>query len=637
MASKYDALARIIIQNVGGKSNVIGLTHCITRLRFKLKDESKASTDVLKKTDGVVTVIQSGGQYQVVIGNHVPDVFAAVNEIGGFNAGGVADEEGPKEKLSPGAYLIDLISGVFAPTLGVLAATGMIKGLLALLTYFNVLTTDTGTYQILYSVADGFFYFLPIFLGFTAAKKFGLNQFVGMAIGAALVYPGIVALSGNEALMKIFAGTFFETSVYTRFLNIPVLLPAGGYASTVVPIILATYMASKIEKFWKKIIPDVVKNFVVPMLTLLIAVPLTFLVVGPIASLLASAVGYVMSNAYELSPIIAGILVGGLWQVLVIFGLHWGMIPITMMNFATLGFDFMLSPYFAASFAQTAVVLAILIRTKDKKTKSLAIPAFISGIFGVTEPAIYGITLPRRKPFIISCIGGAIGGGIIGFAGAKLYMLGGLGIFGLPSYINQAEGDISGMIWAAIAVVVAMVVSFVLTFFSYKEDATEENSLQSTTQASKAANEEIIVSPLKGEVKALKDIEDEAFSAEALGKGVAILPTEGKLVAPADGTISALFPTGHAIGIKTNAGAEILIHVGMDTVKLDGKYFTPKVQMGDTVTKGQLLLEFDIESIKKEGYSVISPVIITNVDNYIDISYETGNHIDYQETLISLL
>lgn len=633
MASKYDALARIIIQNVGGKSNVISLSHCITRLRFKLKDESKANTEVLKNTDGIVTVIQSGGQYQVVIGNHVPDVYAVVCEIGGFSTGGDSEDE-HKQKLSPGAALIDIISGVFQPTLGVLAATGMIKGILALLTFLKILSPESGTYQILYAVADGFFYYLPIFLGFTAAKKFGLNQFVGMALGASLLYPNIVALSGGEALMTIFSGTAFQTNVFTKFLGIPVLLPGGGYASTVVPIIIAVFFASKIEAFWKKVIPDVVKTFVVPMLTLSIAVPLTFLVVGPIASLLSSAVGVLISSMYNLSPIIAGLLVGAFWLVFVIFGLHWGLVPIMFLNFSNLGYDAVISPYFTASFAQTAVVLAILIKTKNKKLKSLAIPAFISGIFGVTEPAIYGITLPRKKPFIISCIGAAIGGGIIGFAGVKSYMLGGLGIFGFPSFINAKTNDISSMIWAVIAVVVAMIVSFIITLSTFKDDE-ESQLVQNPSLVS--STEEIIYSPIKGKILPLSKVEDEAFSSGALGTGVAILPSEGKVVAPVDGVVSALFPTGHAIGITSNNGAEILIHIGMDTVKLNGKYFTSKISMGESVKKGQVIQEFDINAIKAAGYSVLSPVIITNVDKYADITYNADRDIDFQEELLSVL
>lgn len=636
MASKYDGLARIIIQNVGGKSNVISVTHCITRLRFKLKDESKANTAVLKNTDGIVTVVQSGGQYQVVIGNHVPDVYDVVNQIGGFAARSEVVEEGPKQKMSFGAAFIDVVSGTFSPCLGLLAATGILKGFLALLVYFSLLTTTSGTYQILYTVADGFFHYLPVFLGFTVAKKFNMNQFTGMALGVALMYANdVLALASLEPVSTLFAGSAFATNVYTTFLGIPVLMPASGYASSVIPVILAALLASKVEKFWKKIIPDVVKNFMVPLLTLVISVPLTFLIVGPIASFLTSLIGVITSAAYGLSPLVAGLFVGAFWQVLVIFGLHWGMIPIAIANFGNFGYDFVLSPYFAASFAQTAVVVAIAIKTKDKKIKALSIPAIISGICGVTEPAIYGITLPKKKPFIISCIAASIGGGIIGAAGVNSFMIGGMGVFGITSYINPTSKDISSMVWALVGVAVGIVIAFVLTMMTYKDEAAKDHFAVANKAGS--SNGGIIVSPLKGLVKELSDLEDAAFSGGELGKGVAILPKEGKLLSPVDGEITSFFPTGHAVGIKANFGAEILIHIGMDTVKLDGKYFTKKVNQGDKVTKGQVILEFDMKAIEKAGYSLLTPVVVTNHEDYADVIFETGNNIEYGEELITLL
>ncbi len=635
--NKYDGLARIIIQNVGGKSNVISLTHCVTRLRFKLKDESKANTDVLKATDGIVTVMKSGGQYQVVIGNHVPDVFAAVNEIGGFGAKAEETEDAPKKKMSMGAAFIDMISGVFAPTLGVLCATGMIKGVLALLLFFGILTEASGTYQILNAVGDGFFYFLPIVLAFTASKKFNLNQFTGMAIAFALVYPKIVSLTGGETLGTLFAGSMFESTIFTKFLGIPVLLPAGGYGSTVIPIIIAIWVASKFEKFFKKVIPDVVKTFLVPMFTLMIAVPLTFIVIGPISNWASAIVGQVTAFLYNLSPLIEGAFVGALWQVFVMFGLHWGLIPIMVINLTTLGYDNVLQPFFAASFAQTAVVLAILIKTKDKKLKSLSIPAFISGIFGVTEPAIYGITLPKKKPFIISCIAASIGGAIIGAARVTSYTIGGMGIFGFPCYINPKTKDASSLIWVLIGIAVAMIIAFVATMITYKDDEPAKIENNSTANRASKGIIDTIVSPMKGEVNELSEITDEAFSSGALGQGVAILPSEGKVFAPCDGKIISFFPTNHAIGIASDKGAEILIHVGIDTVNLEGKYFTAKVKQEESIKKGQLLLEFDMEAIKKEGYSLISPVIITNADDYTDVIAETGKNVNNGDRLIDIL
>ena len=482
MASKYDGLARIIIQNVGGKSNIISVAHCITRLRFKLKDESKANKEVLESTDGVIKVMQAGGQYQVVIGNQVNDVYDAVLEVGHLTAAGAVDEDGNAVeednagggKKSPVSMLIDVISGTLQPTLGVLAATGIIKGLLALFDFIGLIPSTSGTYQVWYAVADGFFYFLPIILGYTAAKKFKINEFIGMAIGIALCYPAMVNSTAGEVLGTVFGGTAFEMSYYQTFMGIPVIMPASGYTSSVVPIILAVAIAAPIEHWLKKVIPDVIKLFVVPFVTLVIMVPLTYLVIGPVASVLCSILSLVFNAIYSIPVVggtIGGILIGAFWQVLVIFGLHWGLVPLAMINYGLMGYDTFLSPYFCVSFAQTFVVLAIILKTKNEKTKKVAIPAFISGIFCVTEPAIYGVTLPKKKPFIYSCIAGAIGGAFTGFMNTRSYSIGGLGLFGLPCFIDTT-GDmgITNMIYIIIAILIASAVGFGLTYALYKDE-----------------------------------------------------------------------------------------------------------------------------------------------------------------------
>jgi len=629
---KYEKLATDIIKNVGGKENVNSLTHCITRLRFKLKDESKANTEVLKKMDGVVTVVKSGGQYQVVIGNHVPDVYADVVAIGGFQTEG-GDGQESNEKKSLFNSFIDVISGVFAPTLGVLAATGMIKGFNALFVALNIITNTSGTYQVLNAIGDSLFYFFPIFLGFTAAKKFNANQFIGMALGAVLVYPALNKLTAAPPLYTLFGGTVIESSVQLTFLGIPVILM--DYSSSVIPIVLSVYIAAKVEKFFKKVIPDVVKTFLVPFCTLLIVAPLALIVIGPVATWAGKLLGTATLAIYNLSPVIAGIFLGGFWQVFVIFGLHWGLIPIAINNLTLLHYDTILAVVLGASFAQTGVVLAILCKTKNTKLKSLAIPAFISGIFGVTEPAIYGITLPRKRPFTLSCIAAGIGGGIIGLMGTKGYMIGGLGIFAFPSYISP-EGMDKGFYGAIIGVIVSFVLGFLFMFFSGFKDE-EEGEKKNEKSVEKLIKQEVIVSPLKGEVKELSQVKDEAFSSGALGKGIAIEPAEGKIIAPVDGVLTTFFPTGHALGITSNSGAEILIHIGMDTVQLNGKYFSPKAKQGDVIKAGDVLLEFDIKAIKGEGYSLTTPIIVTNSDNYLDIVETDKKAVDYKDDLLVVM
>ncbi len=632
---KYEDLAKFIVENVGGKDNINSLTHCITRLRFKLKDEGKANTEALKNNDGIVTVVQSGGQYQVVIGNHVTDVYDTVCEVANIKPAGNDDE--PEEKQKPLDAFIAIVSGVFTPVLGVLGAAGMIKGLIALLAAMGLLSSDDGTYIILNAAGDAFFYFLPVILAHSAAKKFKMNEYVGMAIGVALVYPDLVSIAGGEALYDVFVGVpVIESSVYLTFLKIPVMLM--DYSSTVIPIILSVYVASKVEHYLKKVVPSTLKLFMVPFGTLIIMVPATLIVVGPIATWLANLIGLVIGEIYAFSPTIAGVVIGGLWQVLVIFGLHWGLVPIAINELMTTGSSAILSPMLATTFTQTVIVLVIYLKTKDRKTKEMAIPSIITAFCGVTEPAIYGITLPKKLPFYISCVTSAVGGGIIGFFGVRSYTSGGLGVFSFPSYINPETNSMTDMWYGLLAVVVASALAFVAMMILYKEDEpTGGAAAAAPSTGGGNIEDKKIISPIKGKVLALDQVEDEVFAGGALGNGVAIDPAEGKVYAPCDGNITTFFPTGHAIGIKADNGAEVLIHIGMNTVQLEGKYFTPKAAQGDDVKKGQLLLEFDKAQIEKEGYPLVSPVVITNTDAYTDIVYETGKNTNPGDVLMDLI
>lgn len=646
--AKYTQLAADIIKNVGGKGNVVSLAHCITRLRFKLKDEKKANTDVLKAMNGVVTVVQSGGQYQVVIGNAVGEVYDEILATQGIKAAGgdAAEDDAPKKPLD---MFIDTVSGIFTPVLGVLAASGMIKGLTALLAAFQIIDTNLGTYKVMSVIGDAFFYFLPIFLGFSAAKKFKMSEFAAMAIGASLVYPSLPQIMEGEVLYDVLVGTIFESPVHLEFLGIPVLLMT--YASSVIPIILAVFVGSKVEKFYMGVVPTLLKGFGVPFLTLLTMIPLTLLVVGPVATWAGKALGAAATGLFGISPLIAGVFIGGAWQVAVMFGMHWGLIPIMIQNIVTYGADPVVISMFGTTFAQIGVVLAIILKTKDQKLKGIAIPAFLSGIFGVTEPAIYGVTLPRKKFFIISCIGGAIGGALVALLGVKLYIFGGLGVFQYPCFIDPVTNDVSGMYNGMIVSAVAFAAGFGMAFPLYKDEApapavvaTNETTaagdiaLQVTQNENSAPTikREILKSPLTGNLVALSDVPDEVFSSGVLGKGIAVEPTVGEVIAPADGEITTLFPTGHAVGIKTNNGAELLIHIGMDTVKMNGDGFKTHVQQGDKVKQGQLLIEFDIAKIKSAGYPVITPFVVTNFAEYKDIITADGKTINGGDNLITV-
>lgn len=633
----HKELAGKILNLVGGKNNVNSVFHCITRLRFKLKDESKANTEELKNLDGVVTVMKSGGQYQVVIGNHVPDVYKEVTALGNFTEKQEAGDGEKEDKGNLFSRFIDLIAGIFTPILGVLVAAGMIKGFTALFVALGWLNNTGGTYQILNATGDALFYFLPVLLGYTAMKKFGGSPLLGVVIGSALLYPDLTALQAGDPLYTLFAGTLFESPVFIEFLGIPVILMT--YSSSVIPIILASFFAAKVEIKLNTIIPSVVKAFLVPTFTLLAAVPLTFIVIGPVATWAAGLIGAGSVWVYGLSPVLAGILIGTFWQVFVIFGLHWGLVPVAINNIATLGADPILVAMFTASFAQAAAVLGIWLRTKNQKLKTLSPPAFISAIFGVTEPAIYGITLPKKKPFIFSCIAAGVGGGVTGFFGTQAYLIGGLGAFGFPSYINPEEG-MNAAFWAIIgAVIVAFVLAFVLTYFfggvNKVETPLEKND--KTVNSVNPVNKVVTVdSPLTGKVVSLSEVSDKVFASEAMGKGIAVLPADGYVKAPASGIVTTLFKTKHAIGVTTDDGVDILIHVGMDTVQLEGANFTAHVAQGDKVNAGDLLVEFDIEAIEKAGYDIITPVIVTNHSSFAALEVTTAGSVQAGELLLNI-
>lgn len=615
----YTDLAKDIVEHVGGKENVKNVRHCITRLRFQLKDEGKADTEYLKKRDGVVTVVQAGGQYQVVIGNHVPEVYDAVLKQGIAGVGEVdADEEdGPKGNLFD--RFVDLMSGLFQPFLGALAAAGILKGLVAILGAIggeNIATS--GLYILLNAAGDAFYQYLPFALAITAAGKFKMNQFTALGVTGALLYPGI-----SE-----------QVTEGMTFLGIPFALPtAGSYYQTVIPIILAVWVASKVEKWAKSWMPTVIKLFGVPLLTLLITVPLTFIVVGPVSNMLSDLLSNGFNAIYDFSPILFGALLGGTWQILVMFGMHWAIVPMAITQFATLGYSKFFTPAVLPNFTQTGALAAIMMKTKEEKAKQLAGPALVSSLFGVTEPAIYGLTLPMRTPFIISCIAGAIQGAYVGHLGVTGYQMGGLGVFAYPSYVNPENGDFSGVIHMLIGTAIAIAVSFILTYlFGVKNifggnDAVVASATSSTDSAEPAVvtpakmqlKQEIIAAPLSGQVVALKDVPDQVFASEAMGKGIAILPNKGEVVSPVNGVVTTIFPTGHAVGITSDSGAEILIHVGMDTVQLDGKGFRAHVQNNDRVQAGQKLIDFDIPTIEAAGLPIITPVIITNTNNYTDV------------------
>ncbi|QIL46829.1 PTS transporter subunit EIIC [Vagococcus coleopterorum] len=609
---KYEELAIEIVKQVGGKENIISLGHCVTRLRFNLKDESLANDDVLKNMDGVVTVMKAGGQYQVVIGNHVPDVYKLVNEVAGISADSAPAEN--NKKMSFQDKFFDIVSGIMMPSIAILSASGIIKGLNTLLVIFGAYAMDSSYYVLVNAIGDGMFFFFPVILGYNTANKLKANPFLGMVIGAILCHPSI-----NGVDLTFFGHTMNVT-----------------YTTSVLPVILIVALAAPLERFFNKIVPDVVKTFIVPMLVLLIVVPIGFTLIGPAANMIGTVIGQAINAIIVFSPVLAGIVVGGLWQVFVLFGVHMVILIPSLMNLLSGKPDLFMALITGVSFAQTAVVFAIWMKTKNRKLKNIAFPAWISGVFGVTEPAIYGVTLPRIKMFIISCIGGAVYSAIIGFFGTQMFTMAGMGIFALPGMMDPVKNSASGVIEAGIAIVAAMVVSFVLAYAMFKDDKVDEVNAVKTNEKIEV-KKDMLVAPIKGDVIPLSEVSDSAFSQGIIGNGIAINPKEGKVFSPCDGTVLTVFPTKHAIGLISDNGSEILIHIGMDTVKLEGEHFVTHVEEGQKIKKGQLLVEFDIDAIKGKGYSLETPVIVTNTADFLDIIPMETKQTTVGDELLTLL
>ncbi|WP_429949244.1 PTS system beta-glucoside-specific IIABC component [Enterococcus sp. AZ170] len=609
--SKNQEIAERVLTLVGGEGNVNSVVHCATRLRFKLKDEGKAATDKLNQDPDVIQVVQSGGQYQVVIGSHVSDVYKELMAHSGLGDDDSQKDEGPKGNIFN--QLIDIISSIFTPFLGAMAGAGVLKGFLTLAVTLNWLTVESGVYVVLFAIADGIFTFLPILLAFTAAKKFKTNQFLAVCLAMALVHPSITALAGQQL----------------SFAGIPVIIGASAYTSSVIPIILAVYVQSYVERFFKKVIPTFLQIICVPLAVFLVMAPVTFIAIGPIGTILGDLLGKGYNGIYGFSPIIAGAVMGGLWQVFVMFGMHWGFVPIMMLNLSQAGggVDTMAPMLLPAVLAQGGAALAVFFMTKNVKLKGLALSSAMTSVFGITEPTVYGVTLPLKKPFIAACIGGAVGGAFIGFSHVQNYVFGLISLLSLPGFIPQDTKDTSGLVAAVIGTAIAFVIAFVLTFilkFEDKPEAGSEVTTKNTNTSSEAQNSNkndkiVLTSPLTGTIVALDKVEDQVFSSGALGKGIAIEPTVGELYAPANGEITTLFPTGHAVGITTEDGAEVLMHIGMDTVEMDGDGFEILVKQGDQIKQGDLLVKFDTEKIKAAGHPIVTPIVVTNSGDYLDV------------------
>lgn len=616
----YEVLAKEIIEKVGGASNVSAVAHCMTRLRFNLKDDSKVNLEAVKAIDGVVGAVNKGGQFQVIIGTHVSKVFDSIQAVGNFDQ---SSSDEPEEKKSVASQILDAIAGTFSPIIPAIAGSGMIKALLAVLTTFNWLSTDSQTYYILNFVSDATFYFLPFLLAFSASKKFKCSPYVAAALAGILLHPNLGALA--------------ELGNPVQYFGLPVTL--ATYSSSVIPIILIVWVQSYVEKYAKKYSPNSVEIFLAPMITMLVMSILALVVLGPIGAIAGDYLAQGFTFLDEKASWLVPTIIGALCPLLVMTGMHYSLVPICLAQLATLGYDSFLSPgMMVSNIAQGVAAAVVAFKAKDQNMKSIAASSAITGVMGITEPALYGVNLPLKTPLYSAMIGGGCAGLYAGITGIRAFASSSPGLAALPVFIG-GEGMsnfINAIISVAIAIVVTAVAALVLVKIEVPES--KENEIKEAKKDNIQLNKKVIIqSPMIGTVLPLSQVSDEAFASEAMGKGIAIIPEEGKVFSPVDGTIAMVFGTKHAIGLVSESGVEVLIHVGIDTVKLNGQHFNAYVESGQVVKKGDLLLEFDMDAIKEAGFSLETPVIITNTQQYLDIIETEESLIQVNKELLTII
>lgn len=595
----YGRVAENIIANIGGRENVVGVRHCITRVRFKLKDEGRADDDKVKNLEGVISVVHGGGEYMVVIGDAVTDVYEAVCDRLGTVTDSDASEE--KERVNPVMKVLNIVVGAVGPCLNFICAGGILKGLLTILEMSGLVLPGSGIDLLIHAAGDAIFFFLPIFLGMNLAKTLKGDSFLGAIIGAALCYPAI-----NGADLVILGRIFNYT-----------------YTSSFLPVIAITAVAVPLSKLLKKHLPKAVSNFLTPAVTLLIVLPLGFIIIGPVVGMMGNLVNTGITALMNSVPLVAGAVFGGLYQVMVLFGIHSALTSFSFMNLLEGHPDAIMAIGCMVSFAQIGVVLAMYLKSKDEDLKAIALPAFISGIFGVTEPAIYGVTLPRIKMFVLSCVGGAVCGAFVMFTNTLMYNFTGLGVFAVLGLISPESPNLPA---AVLCAVVPFVASFAAAYLFYKDEKRPETfggrAAAADTGDSPQHKRIEITSPVPGKVVSITEVPDETFSSGMLGKGFAVEPSEGKVYAPFDGECTTIFETLHAMGLTSDQGVSLLIHVGLETVSLDGKPFTAHIKSGDPIKKGQLLLEFDMDEIRAAGCPTITPVLVANEAEVGEVTVE---------------
>lgn len=601
----FKKLAEDILRLVGGEENIISLVHCATRLRFTLKDESKVDTAKIKATKGVMGAVSNGGQYQIIIGSDVGNVFKEIMAMTKLDNS--SQDEEKKDDRKALAKVIDAVTGIFTPILPAITAAGMMKAVLAILVAVNLVSKTSQSYQVIEFMADAAFFFLPVLLANSAAKKFKCNPYMAMMLGGMLLHPNFISMV-NVAKE---AGT--GISVF----GLPISL--ASYSSSVLPIILGVWFMSYVEPIADRISPKAIKFFSKPLITAVVTGIVTLVVIGPIGYLVSDKIGLGIKTLEAYAGWLVPTLLGGLAPLFVMTGTHYGLVPIGINNRMIMGYDTVIYPgMLASNVSQGGAALAVAFKSKNEEIKQLASSAGITAVCGITEPALYGVNLRFKTPLYASMIGGAIGGLFLGLMRVANYSGGSPGFLTLPSYIGGET--MSNFVYACIGAVISVVAAFIVAYILYK-DPTEEAVEAEVEKIPVVAKEGIttVCSPIQGEAVALQLVNDPTFAEEIMGKGMAIIPTEGKVVSPVNGTVAMIFDTKHAIALVDENGVELLIHVGLDTVKLGGKHFTAHIKAGDQVKVGTPLVDFDLQAIKDEGYDCITPIIVTNAGEFNSI------------------
>ncbi len=610
----YKRIARQILSEVGGADNIQDATHCFTRLRLVLKSPAKANPSAIERLEGVIQVVEAGGQFQIVLGSKVTNIYEEFIQLVNL------PEDSGSPNGSLGNTILQTISKIFTPLVPAIAASGLIKGLLSAALRLGWISGDNSTFVILNAASNIIFFYMPVFLAYTAADALKCNKVIAMVIGAFLCHPTIDALVQDISTVS----TIFGLTVPKMAFTIGSSSKVFAYTESVIPIILAVIILSYLERFLKKYIPSMLQIIFVPGLSLLVMVPVALVVVGPVGIYVGYGIQWLYQGLYGFSPVLGGMIVGGLWGACVIFGAHRALLPIGLNDVALTGTNTLMCFAGAANFSQAGASLGVMLKTKSANLKQVSGAATISAfLVGITEPAIYGCNLRLKKPMICAMAAGAAGGAIMGIGNAVNTGFANNGILTIMSYYGEGT-TLKQFMFYLIGITVSFLGAAVLTYLvGFEDDKDPEPAKHAPNPLSDPAHVEI-TAPVSGLVSDIRTVSDPVFASGTLGAGVAITPTNGAVVAPADCTVSMVFPTGHAIGLLLDNGMELLIHIGFDTVALEGKHFTQHVQNGQHVKKGTQLITFDAQAISSDGYDPTVAVVVANSDGYSQITPRFG-------------